>query len=108
MSTLDLPLTRLPHKLQSVAAALLDGLSEKQIAARLHFSRHTVHTYVKAIYRFYGVSTRAEYMSLWIECPVPARFPEPLETSNAHAAANSQTQRQQRQGDIKVYIKTPV
>ena len=39
---------------------LLEGDSEKQVARRLGISRHTVHVYVKSLYRRLGVSTRAE------------------------------------------------
>ncbi len=44
-------------------ALLLTGASEKCIAARLSLSRHTVHDYVKSIYRKRGVSSRAELMA---------------------------------------------
>src|SRR5689334_17929185 len=43
---------------------LLFGRSEKEVALSLGISRHTVHEHVKVIYRAYGVSTRAELMSL--------------------------------------------
>ncbi len=42
---------------------LLTGASEKQVAATLGLSRHTVHGYVKAIYAKLGVKSRAELMS---------------------------------------------
>lgn len=45
---------------------LLCGHSEKQIAAKLSRSVHTVHTHVKAIYRVFGVSTRAELLSKFV------------------------------------------
>jgi DNA-binding CsgD family transcriptional regulator len=44
-------------------ACLLTGLSEKQVAARLGLSPHTVHQYVKALYRKLAVSSRAELMA---------------------------------------------
>jgi DNA-binding CsgD family transcriptional regulator len=53
-----------------VLHGLLKGLSDKQIAATLGLSRHTVHVYVKHIHRRYRVSSRAELLSLWI--PVAA------------------------------------
>ena len=37
---------------------LLTGQSEKQIAARMHLSPNTVHHYVKALHRHFGVSSR--------------------------------------------------
>ena len=36
--------------------------AEKEIANRLGISRHTVHVYVKALYRRFGVSSRAELL----------------------------------------------
>ena len=43
--------------------ALLTGASEKQIALALGISCHTVHQYVKRIYRAFGVRSRAELMA---------------------------------------------
>ncbi len=59
---------RLPlaPRLQETLDATLDGLSEKEIAARMRLSEHTVHQYVKALYRRYRVRSRAELMALWI------------------------------------------
>jgi DNA-binding CsgD family transcriptional regulator len=45
---------------------LLSGDSEKQIAAKIGLSPHTVHIYVKAIYRNYNVSTRGELLSRFL------------------------------------------
>jgi DNA-binding CsgD family transcriptional regulator len=56
----------LAPRLQETLDATLDGLSEKEIAARMRLSEHTVHQYVKALYRRYRVRSRAELMSLWI------------------------------------------
>src|ERR1700722_8109704 len=42
---------------------LLEGDNEKQVARKLSLSRHTVHVYVKALYRRYGVSSRAELLA---------------------------------------------
>lgn len=39
---------------------LLAGRSEKEIAGQLKLSRHTVHVYVKALYRRFNVTSRAE------------------------------------------------
>jgi DNA-binding CsgD family transcriptional regulator len=41
---------------------LLDGLSEKRIASRLKTSPCTVHNHVGAIYRAFGVHSRAELL----------------------------------------------
>ena len=49
---------------------LLQGQSEKQVARALGVSVHTVHVYVKAIYRRFDVSSRAELLALHMR---PAR-----------------------------------
>ena len=45
---------------------LLNGLSEKQIAGRLGLSHNTVHHYVKALHRHFGVSSRSELLARWV------------------------------------------
>ena len=45
---------------------LLAGLGEKQIAARMGVRYNTVHHYVKALHRHFGVSTRAELLARWV------------------------------------------
>jgi DNA-binding CsgD family transcriptional regulator len=54
----------LPRHLCLTLSCLLEGTSEKQAAARLGLSRHTVHGYVKALYRHYRVNSRAELLVL--------------------------------------------
>lgn len=44
---------------------LLRGASEKEVAASLGRSRHTVHSYVKRIYRTLGVRSRSELRSVF-------------------------------------------
>jgi len=51
---------------RQVLGCLLEGDGEKQVAARLGLTRQTVHQYVKAIYRHFRVSSRAELMARWI------------------------------------------
>jgi DNA-binding NarL/FixJ family response regulator len=46
---------------------LLAGHAEKQIAARLQISRHTVHVYVKSLYKCFGVCSRAELLARWVQ-----------------------------------------
>ena len=41
--------------------------SWKQIAAHLGVSKHTVHVYVKALYRKYNVSSRGELLAKWVK-----------------------------------------
>lgn len=55
----------LPPRLIRIARALVEGDSEKQAAARLGLSRHTVHEYVKELHRRLGASNRAELISAW-------------------------------------------
>ena len=45
---------------------LLAGDSEKQIARHLHVSPHTVHVYVKRLYRHYNVCSRGELLAKFI------------------------------------------
>lgn len=52
----------LPHRLQQVLACLLRGDSEKQIAARLDLSHHTVNRHVQRLHQVFGVHSRGELM----------------------------------------------
>lgn len=45
------------------------GLTEKQIALRLHRSPHTVHSHLKAVYRALRVTSRAELLALHMNPP---------------------------------------
>jgi DNA-binding CsgD family transcriptional regulator len=56
---------------------LLFGRSEKEVALILGLSRHTVHEHVKAIYRAYGVRSRAELMSLLLRAQERRELQEP-------------------------------
>ena len=42
---------------------LLTGDGEKQVAAKLGVSKHTVHIYVKALHKHFGVSSRSELLA---------------------------------------------
>jgi DNA-binding NarL/FixJ family response regulator len=53
----------LPPRLAQTLELLLIGASEKQVANQMNLSRHTVHGYVKALYRLYGVSSRGELLA---------------------------------------------
>jgi DNA-binding NarL/FixJ family response regulator len=48
---------------QEVLQALTEGLSEKQVAARLTLSPDTVHTYVKRLYEKLRVNSRSELLA---------------------------------------------
>ncbi|MBW3540298.1 MAG: LuxR C-terminal-related transcriptional regulator [Planctomycetes bacterium] len=56
---------QLPPRLRQVLERLLEGDSEKQIARRLGISRPTVHEYVTALYRRFGVHSRGELLARW-------------------------------------------
>lgn len=57
------PLAGLPPRLRRVLDCLRDGDSEKQAAARLGLSRHTVHDYVKELHRRFGAASRGELLA---------------------------------------------
>jgi|GEM_PF-3052795 len=61
------PLPRLAPRLLRTLECLLAGDGEKQIAKNLKLSRHTVHDYVKGVYRRFNVNSRAELLALWIK-----------------------------------------
>ena len=68
----------LAPRLRQTLERLLAGDSEKQIAARLGVSPHTVHVYVKGLYRHYGVNSRGELLARFVRGgggPEPARQP---------------------------------
>jgi DNA-binding CsgD family transcriptional regulator len=56
-------LDRLAPRLQPVLRCLLQGDAEKQVAAKLRLSRHTVHRYTQVIYEQLGVHSRAELLA---------------------------------------------
>ena len=53
-------------RLRQVLRCLLEGDSERQVARRLALSWETVHQYVKALYRHFRVSSRAELLSYFL------------------------------------------
>jgi hypothetical protein len=62
----DLPpaiLRGLPPRLCETLRGLARGLSEKQVAAEAGLSPHTVHDYVKALHRHFGVQSRSELLA---------------------------------------------
>jgi pSer/pThr/pTyr-binding forkhead associated (FHA) protein len=63
--------TRLLQKLSEaqrrVTILLLGGRSEKEAAARLRLSQHTVHNHIKEIYRRLEVNSRAELLALFVD-----------------------------------------
>jgi DNA-binding NarL/FixJ family response regulator len=73
----------LAPRLQQTLQRLLSGDSEKQIAARLGVSQHTVHVYVKGLYRHYDVSSRGELLARFVRPGGLA--PEASEPTGQHA-----------------------
>ncbi len=57
------PSTDLPPRLAQTLEQLLAGASEKQIAAKLELSPHTVHNYVKALHQRFEVNSRGELLA---------------------------------------------
>ena len=57
----------LPPRMRQTLLHLLHGDSEKQVAIKLGLSHHTVHVYVKSLYRHFGVSSRGELMARYIK-----------------------------------------
>lgn len=57
-----------PRRVQTLRR-LLAGDSEKQIAVYLGISRHTVHVYVKGLYRHFEVSSRGELLARFVSPP---------------------------------------
>lgn len=53
----------LSPRLRQTLACLVEGDSEKQVAARLGLSQTTVHEYVTALYRRFGVHSRGELLA---------------------------------------------
>ena len=53
----------LAGRLRETLAILLEGKSEKQAAVELDLSHHTVHVYVKVLYKLFGVSSRCELLA---------------------------------------------
>jgi DNA-binding CsgD family transcriptional regulator len=65
------PFAGLSPRLREVLSCLLEGDGEKQAALRLGLSRHTVHDYVTALYRRFGVAGRAELMAWFMRRAYP-------------------------------------
>jgi DNA-binding CsgD family transcriptional regulator len=55
-----------PPRFRRVLVRMLAGDSEKQIAHALGLSRHTIHEYIRALYRELGVSSRGELMAKFV------------------------------------------
>lgn len=56
----------LPPLARRVLRCFLEGDSDKQAAARLGLTRHTVNQYAKRIYMHFGARSRAELLARWV------------------------------------------
>jgi DNA-binding CsgD family transcriptional regulator len=65
-------LEQLTPREREVLLLLLAGESEKEIAANLHRSIHTIHPFVRQLYRQFNVSSRGELMALFVDKAVLA------------------------------------
>jgi DNA-binding NarL/FixJ family response regulator len=63
-------LEKLSRRLHQTLTGLLRGDSEKQVAYHLGLSRHTVHAYVKGLYRHFGVNTRGELLARFVSAGI--------------------------------------
>jgi DNA-binding CsgD family transcriptional regulator len=71
------PLALLNHlglslRMRQTLQGLLAGDAEKQIAYRLKLSRHTVHVYVKGLYRHFQVSSKGELLARFVRADADA------------------------------------
>lgn len=64
----------LPPRTRQVLACLLEGDSDKQIAARLGMSGYTVNGHTKVLFRHFGVQTRMELLARWVRRGCGGRF----------------------------------
>ena len=75
---LPLPVEGLSPRMHQTLQRLLAGDSEKQIALRLDRSRHTVHVYVKQLYKRFGVCSRGELLARFVDgSTAKGRIPPP-------------------------------
>jgi DNA-binding CsgD family transcriptional regulator len=56
----------LPPRVRQVLKCMLEGDGDKQVAARLGLTRHTVNQYAKVIFRHFGVQSRGELLARWL------------------------------------------
>jgi DNA-binding CsgD family transcriptional regulator len=60
------PLPELAPRVRQTLGRLLQGDSEKQIASRLGISPHTIHVYIKTLYRTFNVNSRGELLARFV------------------------------------------
>jgi DNA-binding CsgD family transcriptional regulator len=64
---------KLSPRMRQTLERLLAGDSEKQIAAKLEVSPHTVHVYVKSLYHEFEVCSRSELLARFVQVPTCVR-----------------------------------
>ncbi len=70
----------LSRRLRETLSLLLQGQSEKQVAAAMQLGSRTVHDYVTRLYEHFHVSSRAELLAYFIRrTPAPRRSPGRLQ-----------------------------
>jgi DNA-binding CsgD family transcriptional regulator len=82
VSAIEPGVEHLSPRLHQTLACLLEGDSEKRVAARLRLSPTTVHQYVTDLYRRFGVQSRAQLL-----VHVLRRTPGPVEHRRVDGAA---------------------
>ena len=63
----DPAVPRLAPRQKQVLALLMQGNSEKQIAQALGLSPHTVHVYIRTVYRSFNVNSRGELLAVMLK-----------------------------------------
>lgn len=66
--------SNLPPRAREVLRCLLEGDSDKLVAARLGLTRNTVNQYAKVIYTHFQVQSRAELLARWVRRGWGTRF----------------------------------
>jgi DNA-binding CsgD family transcriptional regulator len=56
----------LSPRMRQTLELLVAGDSERQVALKLKISQHTVHVYVKQLYKRFGVSSRGELLAKFV------------------------------------------
>jgi DNA-binding CsgD family transcriptional regulator len=76
------PLPGLSTTEQTIVRCLVEGMSERQVAGRLHMTANMLHTHIKQIYKRLRISSRVELAKLYFRGQAPA---EPDEGMNGRA-----------------------
>jgi DNA-binding CsgD family transcriptional regulator len=84
----------LAPRVRHVLSCLLEGDGDKQIAARLGLSVHTVNQYAKAIFKHFGVQSRPELLARWLRraYPAPRTWIEPASDRPWNPAASREAE----------------